>query len=324
MTNPTTPLYLSEGDLAVLGITPDAVADSIEAALRDQAAGSLWTVPKSALMPGDGRYMMTTLSVGDGAGLTVVKTAMVSPRNPARGLPGIEAAIMALDSETGELRAVMGGKWITQVRTAGLSAVMARRLANSASQVIAFVGCGAQARSHLAAFAAMFPLAEARLVGRGKANIDRLVADCSAQGIATQVCDPQAAIEGADIVVTSITLDHGVAPFLDARWLKPGAFAAVTDLGIPWVPAGMGALDAAYIDDKAQEAVSDTPMIDPALVQGDLAGVVTGAVPAAFDPAKRQALLFRGVAIGAFAVTALAYQRAVAAGAGVRIGASAS
>ncbi|NKB27508.1 MAG: ornithine cyclodeaminase family protein [Rhodobacteraceae bacterium] len=313
-------LYLSEQDLAGLGISPGDVADCIEGALGDQAAGRLWTVPKSALMPGDGRYLMTTLSVGDGPGLTVVKVAMVSPRNPARGLPGIESSILLLDAETGEMRATMGGKWITQVRTAGLCAVMARRLANPDAHEIAFIGCGAQARSHLEAFGAMFPLARARLVGRGQANIDRLVAACTARGLDAEVCTPREAIEGADLVVTSITLDHGVAPFLDARWLKPGGFAAITDLGIPWVDAGMTALDAAFVDDRAQEAESGTPMIDPALICGDLAEVVTGAVPAAFDPGKRQAFLFRGVAIGDFAVAALAYDRAVGAGVGQRLG----
>ena len=121
MSSAAVPVYVSEIDLAGLGLTPSHIADSIEDALRAQAVGSLWTVPKSALMPGDGRYFMTTLSVGDGPGLSVVKVAMVSPRNPERGLPGIEAAILVLDAETGEMRATMGGKWITEVRTAGLS-----------------------------------------------------------------------------------------------------------------------------------------------------------------------------------------------------------
>ena len=67
---------------------------------------------------------------------------------------------------------------------------------------------------------------------------------------------------------------------------------------------GWRPLDAAFVDDRAQEAASDTPMLDPALVRGDLADVVNGAVPAAFDSGRRQAFLFRGVAIGDFAVAA--------------------
>ena len=51
-------------------------------------------------MPGGGRYMMSTLSVGDD-GLTILKTVSVSPDNAARGLAAINGAILVLDAETG-------------------------------------------------------------------------------------------------------------------------------------------------------------------------------------------------------------------------------
>ncbi len=313
-------IFLSEADLEALGLGPEEIADSIEAAVRTQARKALWTVPKSAILPGDGRYAMTTLSLADAPPVTVIKTALVSPRNPARGLNGIEASVFVLDAETGLLRCVMGGNWVTAVRTAGLSAVMARRLGDPASTTIACIGTGVQARSHLDAFAALFPLRELRMVGRGQANIDRLEAHARARGLTARVCDsPREAIEGADLVVTSITLDYDTEPFLDARWLKPGAFAAITDLGIPWVPEGMPALGAAFIDDREQEAGAERPLIGPALVKGDLGEVVRGEVPAAFDPERRSAFLFRGLAIGDFAAAALAYEAALEKGAGTRV-----
>ncbi len=306
-------LFLTEEMLEGLGVSPLEIVDAIEAAVKLQAEARLWTAPKSAILPGDGRYVMTTLSVADAPQVTVIKTAIVSPRNPARGLNGIEAQIFVLDSETGLLRCVMGGNWVTAVRTAGLSAVMARRLGDPASASVACIGTGVQARSHLDAFAALFPLAEVRMVGRGQANIDRLTAHAGALGLSARVCaEPQEAIEGADLVVTSITLDYDTPPFLDARWMKPGAFAAITDLGIPWMPDGMAALGAAFIDDREQEAGMERPLLDPALVRGDLGEVVRGEVPAGFEPDKRSAFLFRGLAIGDFAVAALAHERAVA------------
>ena len=313
-------LFLTEEMLEGLGISTQDIIDAIEGAVHTQAQGKLWTVPKSALLPGDGRYMMTTLSSADTPQVTVIKTATVSPRNPDRGLNGIEASVFVLDAETGLLRCVMGGNWVTAVRTAGLSAVMARRLANPASSTVAFIGTGVQARSHLDAFAALFPLTEIRMVGRGRANIDRLGAHAAQLGLSAQVCKmPQQAIEGADLVVTSITLDYGTPPFLDARWLKPGTFAAITDLGIPWIPESMAALDAAFIDDLTQEAGSDKPLVAPNLVRGDLGQVVRGEVGAAFDPDKRSAFLFRGIAIGDFAVAALAYRTAAAQGIGIPV-----
>jgi ornithine cyclodeaminase/alanine dehydrogenase len=310
-------VLLTDDMLAGLGISTAEAADSVEAALANQEGGSLLTAPKSAIVPGDGRYMMTTLSVAD---LTVVKSVMVSPRNPDRGLDGIEGNILIQDSETGLLRAVMGAKWVTAVRTAALSTVAARRLADPESGIIAFVGCGTQAHSHLDAFADLFPLKAVRAVGRGQAGIDRLCEAARARGLAAEACsDPRDAFADADIIVTSITLSYDVEPFLDAGWMKPGAFAAITDLALPWRPEGMSGLGTLYIDDLEQEAASPKPMVDPQLISGDLRGLAKRPRASAFAADTRSAFVFRGLAIGDYALAALAYDRAVKAGIGTRI-----
>lgn len=314
-------LWLPDAALAGLGITTSEVVGCIEAAVTAKQRGALWAAPKAAVLPGDGRYMMATLTAGDAPAFLAVKTVMVSPRNPARGLAGINGAILLLDSETGLLRAVMGANWVTAVRTAGLSAAVAKRLANPAATVAAFVGCGVEARSHLDAFADLFPLTEIRALGRGRPNIDALCAAARARGLEAQVCtDPRTAIEGADIVVSSITLDYSVRPFLDARWLKPGAFAAITDLAIPWKPEGMAAFDPILVDDLEQEAASAKPMVRRDLVRGDLAGLVSGQGATAFAPDQRSAFVFRGIGLGDYALASLAYERAVAAGKGIAVG----
>jgi len=314
-------VYLPDAALAGLGITTREVVESIERAVLAQARGALWTAPKAAFLPGDGRYMMATLAAADDPPLVAVKSVMVSPRNPARGLSGINGAILLTDSETGLLRAVMGANWVTAVRTAGLSAVVAGRLADPQSSIAAFIGCGVQARSHLDAFADLFPLTAIRAYGRGQDNIDRLCAAADARGLAAEVCAaPREAVEGADLVVSSVTLNHEIEPFVDARWLKPGAFAAITDLALPWVGEGMAAFGTIVIDDAGQEAASAKPMVARDLVAGDLSALVTGALTAGFVPGARSAFVFRGIAIGDLAVAGLAYQRAMAAGAGVRVG----
>ncbi|MGI9366709.1 MAG: ornithine cyclodeaminase family protein [Rhizobiaceae bacterium] len=312
-------IYLSDAQLESLGISPNEIADSIEAAFQTQSEGKLWTVPKSALLPGDGRYMMATLSAADNPQYTIIKTAMVSPRNPARGLNGIEASIILLDSETGLLKAAMGGNWITAVRTAGLSVVMARRLADPDSRSVAFVGCGVQARSHLDAFNDLFPLAQIRMFGRGQANLDKLAQRAAELGLEAIACPTaREAIEGADLVVSSITLSYDTQPFLDANWMKPGAFAAITDLAIPWLPNSLKAFQSAFIDDHEQEASSPKPMIEEHLISGDMAQVLSGDREARHDPQKRSAFLFRGLAIGDFAAAALAYDKAMEQGDGHR------
>lgn len=310
------PVFLSDADLRALGVSTADVIDAIETAIRAEAAGALLTAPKSALIPSDGRYVMTTLSTketnaADAPPVTIVKCVTVAPDNPSKGLAGIEGAIMALDGATGVLEAVMDASWVTAARTAGLSAVVAKRLADPASAKIGFIGCGVQARGHLDAFVDLFPIAEIRAFGRGAGNRDRLLSYAAEKGLVAHVAaTPEEALRDMDIVVTSITLDYSIEPFLDAAWLKPGAFAAITDLGIPWRPTSLPAFNAVYVDDLAQEEASEKKMAPPQIVRGDLKGLVAGAAPAAFDPARRTAFIFRGLALGDFAVAALALERA--------------
>ena len=174
MMHPTKkPVYLSDKDLKELNIRPSEVANAIESALIAKANGKLHTAPKSAILPGDGRYAMSTLAVGDD-GFIVTKQVTVCPKNPENGLPAINGAIMVLDAQTGILQAILDANWITAVRTAALSAVAGRRLAVSNAQSVAFVGAGVQAHSHLAAYAELFPLKSIYVFGRSKSNIEKL------------------------------------------------------------------------------------------------------------------------------------------------------
>ena len=300
---------------------PEAV-DSIEHLLRGQAESSVWAAPKSAFLIPDGRYMMATLAAADDPPLLGVKSLVLNPRNSEHGLKQINAIVTLLDSVTGLPVAVMDGNWVTGIRTAGLSAVAAKRLAKADASVIALIGCGVQAHSHLHAFSDLFPLREVRAFGRGSANRDALCETADDMGFSVIASKTgQEAIEGADIVVTSVTLSTELEPFLDARGLEAGAFAAVTDFAAPWKKEGMASFDRVIVDDIEQEASSAQPMVDPALIRGDLLGLVTGDAESRQNDQERTAFIFRGLAIGDLALAGLAYRKAREASLGSPIGA---
>ncbi len=320
MTAPEPPLYLSGAALEAQGLSTRDVIASIERALRAQLGGELWAAPKSVILPPDGRYVMSTLALADDPPYMVSKSLIVNPANAAAGEPGINACVTLSDSASGRVLAVLDGNWVTAIRTAGLSAVAARRLARADARVLALIGCGVQARSHLRAFAEMFPLRQVRAFGRGAANRDALCAEAEAAGLeAVRAAGAADALAGADIVVSSVTLAPDVVPFVDARVLERGAFAAITDQARPWLPDGMAVFDRIVIDDLAQERLSATPMVAMERVAGDLGGLVEGRVPPRGDAQERTAFLFRGLAVGDFAVAALAYDR-VRSGAFARTG----
>ncbi|GJL81410.1 MAG: alanine dehydrogenase [marine bacterium B5-7] len=302
--------YLSNECLESLGITTSDVIEMMEKLILGAAAGTVWNAPKAVLMPGDNRYLMATLSAAEDPPYMAVKSLALNPSNPSRGIPQINSVVALHDADTGVPLAIIEGNWVTAVRTAGLSAVAARHLANKESSVAAFIGCGHQADSHLDAFRQMFPLTEVRAMGRGKANRDRFLEIARGHNLKTVACDDaQTVVKGADIIVTSVTLNYETEAFIDARWLKKGAFTAITDLAIPWIDDSMSAFDRIVIDDLEQERAMAKPMVAKDLIEGDITGLVSGTLTPRQHRDDKIAFVFRGLALGDLALAALAWER---------------
>ncbi|MER0214748.1 MAG: ornithine cyclodeaminase family protein [Nitrosomonas sp.] len=303
--------YLSWDLLQSLQLTPQEIALSIEHLLLGRKRQQVWNAPKAVITPPDGRYMMATLAAADDPPFLAVKALVLNPDNPKNGLASINSLVTLLDSRSGLPLAMLDGNWVTAVRTAGLSAVAAKRLARPDASVAAFIGCGVQAHSHLQALVALFPLTEIRAFGRGTMSRDTFCRSAEKMGL-TAVASETAreAMHDADLIVTSVTLSPQLVPFLDARWLKPGVFVTMTDLAAPWLKESIAAFDRIIVDDLEQEASMDKPLVDPALVHGDLTGLVTGDAAGRCTADERTAFVFRGLALGDLAVAGLAYQRA--------------
>ncbi len=304
-------LYLSQTDLEALNLRTPEIVDSIESVIRASATGTVWAAPKAVVTPpNDQRYMMAALAAMDDPSLLAVKTVVLNPENPANGLPQINGLVTMLDSMTGLPAAVMDGNWITAVRTSGLSATAAKRMANPKSKTIGLVGCGAQARSHLNAFADLFPLEHALYFGRGQANQDKLAAHANKRGMTSTPCGSgQEVVENCDLLITTVTHTGGDAAFLDASGMRPGSFAAIVDLAAPWKRESFGNLDKVIIDDLAQEAALPNKLCDPAFIHGDLSQLILNETECSAAPADRTAFIFRGHALGDLALSVLALER---------------
>ena len=302
--------YLSQSDLEALGLTTRQIVDSVKDVIRGSAEGRVWSAPKAAFAPpNDDRYMMAALAAMDGPSLLAVKTVVLNPENTANGLPQINGLVTMLDSKTGLPVAILDGNWITAVRTAGLSATAATYLARADASSIGFVGCGVQARSHLDAFADLFPLKDIKMFGRGQANVDLLAELARAKGLSVETLESgQAVADSVDLLVTTVTHTGGAEPFLDASTMKPGSFAAVVDLAAPWKRESFGALDLVCVDDLVQEKALPNKLCNPDHITGDLSGLVLGTSAARSDPAQRSAFVFRGHALGDLALSSLAWQ----------------
>lgn len=310
MTAPNQIPYLSEECLSGLSLTYSDIAAEIERIIRGRRRGDVWSAPKSSVALPDGRYAMTTMALGGEPPYLATKSLLLNPANPGRGQPLMNSVVILHDGETGVPLALMDGNWLTARRTAALSLVAAKRMAPSQATVIAFIGCGVQARSHLQAFAEQFPLKTALAFGRGQANIEALGRTAGALGLTYRITHSiKDALAEADIVISAVTRSPDLAPFVDAAALKPGAFAALTDLGHPWKSDSLEAIDRLIIDDVAQEAAQKDKLAPIDLVAGDIDMLLHDAIPGRTAAGERTAFIYRGYALADFALACLAYAR---------------
>ena len=140
----------------MLGFSAAETVTQIEHRCRERDAERVLNAPKSLLRLVDDVLFMTTLAVSEDPPYTAIKALGVNAANAHQGMGTTGSTITLFDRQTAYPVAVMNGAWITEIRTAALSAVAAKYFGRKDSETIAFIGGGAQARSHLDAFLKKF------------------------------------------------------------------------------------------------------------------------------------------------------------------------
>lgn len=224
------------------------------------------------------------------------KLVSIYPGNAAAGLHTHLALILLFRPETGEPLAVMDGRLITELRTAAVSAVATRVLSDPGATVLAILGSGVQARSHLAALRLVRPFEEVRVWSRNPANAERFAAETGARAMGAED-----AVRGADVVVTATP---ATAPILAGAWLKPGAHVNA----VGWAgPNGRELDDAAMRDSvviaDSREGVmreAGDVLLSGVSIHAELGELLSGAVKV---PGERTTV-FESVGMAAEDVTA--------------------
>lgn len=210
------PLVLTEADVRALLTMPDLIA-AMESALASFSAGSVVQPVRTVLEVGEQKaffglmpaYISATPALG-------AKLVTVYESNLARGLTSHLATIILLDPETGALAAIIDGRYITEARTAAVSAVSVKKLAREDSSVLGIIGSGVQARSHLEALMHVRPFKEVRAWSPNEKNLTAFCEETGAIGVSS----PEAASRGADVVVVATA---SRTPVLFCDWVDPGA-----------------------------------------------------------------------------------------------------
>jgi thiomorpholine-carboxylate dehydrogenase len=264
---------LVDDDAVRRHLSLEALLPAIEQALIDLSAGRV-TQPLRTVMelPGPGSLLFVKPALTSNALATKLITQV--PGNAAHGLPTMIATLLLLDPATGVPLAVMDATWLTELRTAAVSAVATRALRDKRPKRLAILGSGALARSHALALAAVVPLSDIRVWSPTRANAERCAADIGGSASA----DAESAVRDADIVVT---VTNASTPVLMGRWLKPGALVHAVGAPRPgWRELDDEAMGNYIIADNrlAAETESGDVILSGARVQCEIGEVLAGKV----------------------------------------------
>jgi ornithine cyclodeaminase/alanine dehydrogenase-like protein (mu-crystallin family) len=149
-----------------------------------------------------------------------LKTVLVVPDNPSRGVPTVQATYQLFSGLTGSLLALIDGTELTLRRTACASALGASYLAHADASRLLVVGAGALAPHMVRAHAAVRPIRQVAVWSRTRANAEALAKSLSREGYETSVPESlETAVGEADVISCATTSSEAIVL---GKWLKPG------------------------------------------------------------------------------------------------------
>jgi alanine dehydrogenase len=280
----------------------EEVIAAMEKALADFSSGTVVQPVRTMLPVAEHQGFLGLMPAYTGSALGA-KLVAFYPRNTS--VPTHHATILLFEPETGEPLVTMDGRLITEVRTAAVSAVATDHLARATASVLAIIGSGVQARSHLEALRLVREFREVRVWSprRAAAFAEEHGVDAAASA--------EEAVRGADVVVTATT---SPTPVLSGEWLSPGAH--INAVGAPrpdWRELDDEVLRRAnvYVDSREAAMKESGDVIAAKEVVAEIGEVISGA-----EQGRRsleEVTLFKslGLAVEDVATAELVYRNAL-------------
>ena len=247
---------------------------AMEKALIDFSAGKVTQPVRSVITvdPPGGFFGMMPALTPEGLGIKIVTFYAT---NAERGIPTHMATIFLVDPETGAPLAVMDGTLITEMRTAAVSAAATKLLASPDAKILAILGSGVQARSHVEALKLVRRFEEIRVWSPTAAH-----AECFAEEIGAKAMSADDAVRGADVVVTATNSKTAV---LKGSWLRPGCHVNAVGACRPdWRELNDDAMTKSVVFVDSREAAmkeSGDVILSGAKIYAELGEAFAGKVP---------------------------------------------
>ena len=245
-------IIVSEADCQELISRIDAFT-AVENVFGAMARGDAYNFPviREAIGYADALYGFK--SGFDKAGMSLgVKSGGYWPGNAAKGLINHQSSILLFDPDTGRLQALVGGNYLTAVRTAASSAVSIAHLAREDSKVLGMIGAGHQSTFQLKAALEQRSFEKVIAWNLNPEGLDNLENIANEHGLSFEVVEREQLGAEADVI---ITITSAFEPLLMNDWIKPGTHLACmgTDTkGKQEVDAALVARATVFTDELAQ------------------------------------------------------------------------
>jgi len=205
----------------------DVAIDAMKEAFAALSSGDA-DVPDRTHMdvkPYEGVTLVMPAFVHDRQGSSMaVKVVSLFDRNTSHGLPRIQAAVLALEAETGRPVAIAEGGALTAIRTGAASGAATDLLARTDSRVCAILGAGVQARTQLEGVCTVRSIETVWLYDPLPAAVEAMIEEMAGVGPIPDdirsAGSPAEALSQADVVCAATVAN---TPAFDDGDLKPGA-----------------------------------------------------------------------------------------------------
>ncbi len=198
--------------------------EAVEAVFAAMASGDAYNFPviREAIGHVDALYGFK--GGFDRAGLTLgVKAGGYWPGNLKKGLINHQSSVFLFDPDTGQLSALVGGNYLTAVRTAASSAISIAHLARPDAKVLGMVGAGHQAGFQLRAAAEQRDFEKVVAWNFHPGMLPILGKIAQEIGLPFEAVEREQLGAQADVII-SITSAH--EPLMMKDWIKPGTHLA--------------------------------------------------------------------------------------------------
>lgn len=307
-------------------ITRDDAFAAVEAVFAAMARSDAYNFPviREAIGHADALYGFK--SGFDRAGLVLgLKSGGYWPGNEKRGLTNHQSTVFLFDPDTGRPLAMVGGNYLTAIRTAAASAVSIKHLARPDARTLGMIGAGFQSAFQLRAAAEQRPFE--RILGWNPhpEMLSRLADTAAEIGLPFEAVPLDRLGAEADVIVT---ITSSFAPILMRDHVRPGTHIAAmgTDTkGKQELDPHLLATATVFTDEiaqsttlgEAQHAVAAGLLAPDAITE--IGAVITGAHPGRTAPDEITIFDGTGIALQDLAVASAALEVARARGLAVEV-----